>query len=577
VGFHNVVAFLRHWTIEVPATLGFWEFAGISCASVTLASLLATFLVRRFAPPAAGGGVLPVKLAFWRDFGDVPLRTGLVKFAASALTLGGGVSLGPEGPVVQVGASAMSAGAGALGVARQRRRLYSASGAAAALAAVFNAPMAAIAFVLEEIIGDLSSRLIGAVLLAAAAGAFVAHALIGPQPAFQVATLESPTLFGALLCPLVAAAGAAGGVAFQCGSLATRRLFLKRTLTGTFTGAGGANAGGGAGAGGFVARWLAPALGALGTWAAGMAAFAWTGSTGVFGIGYGDITGAISGAFVWHAALVLAAAKLVASFLASGSGGCGGIFAPSFCIGGLFAAALSAAVAAATDGVAGGAFTLTAADNAMLVMTGMCAGFVAVVRAPVTAILLIFEVTRQFETVPFLLVAALVASVVSRHLVKEGMYDCMLRQDGDDPLRVLPPRDYRRWLEMPVGELANFRPVTLDAAQVLTAGAAGAAALRDALATYRFNCFPVVDVAVGGTVRGMLTRPAAELALATGEVPRLEPAVWAEPSVPLGAAQDLLVESPANVLCIGAGKLVGILTLHDLVRAQETLQENARE
>lgn len=540
VGFHAVVERIHHFTIGRLAEHGIGVFLAGSFAAVVGASLLATFLIKGFAPEAAGGGVLPTKLSFWKDFGYIRLRTGVVKFLASAITLGGGVSLGPEGPVVQVGAAAMSAGAGALGVPKQKRRLFCASGVAAAIAAVFNAPLAAIAFVLEEIIGELSSRLIGGVLLAAVAGALVAHALIGPQPAFQAGALDDPSWWGVLLCPVVAALAGAGGAAFQKGALATRGRM--RGLT-------------------WLPRWLTPTAGALGTWVLGVLAFWWTGSTGIFGIGYDAVTSAISGDFVWHAALVLAVAKLVASFLAVGSGGCGGIFAPSFFIGGMFGAAVAAG--------AGLFLPLTGSDKAMLAMAGMCAGFVSVIRTPVTAILLIFEVTHQFVMVPFLLVAALVSQVVSRRLEKEGMYECMMRQDGEDPHRVLPPRDYRKWREMPVGELANFRPVVVS--DLSEAG------LKTALENYRFNCFPVQGA--DGTITGLLTRPEAMLALATKQPPKLEPAVWAEASLPLGNAQIRIIDSPSNFLCIGVEehrKLVGIFTLHDLLRGQETLVESDR-
>jgi len=560
VAFHEVAEHGHRWLFTAAGETkagaaatgaGDWTdfatFAGWTLLLITGASTGAALLTRRFAPEAAGGGVLAVKLAFRRDFGSIAPRVGAVKFIASALTLAGGVSLGPEGPAVQIGAAAMSGGAGAFGVAKHKRRLFCACGAAAALAAAFNAPLAAIAFVLEEIIGALSSRFTGAILLAAVAGALVVHTVSGPQPAFQInpTELADPSWFGVLLCAPVAAVAALAGAAFQAGALATRarvRALRHRRFP----------------------TWFAPVAGALGTWVFGLAAFWWTArcgapNTGVFGIGYEAVTDAISGRLLWHAALVLGAAKLIASFLAAGSGGNGGIFAPSFCIGGLFAAA------AAAFAVHFGA-PLTRSDYAMLVMSGMCAGFAAVVRAPVTAILLIFEVTQQFVMVPFLLVAALLGKVLAQVFSKEGMYARMLRQDGEDPWRALPPGDFRKWAEMPVGELANFRPVTLSDLSP--------AALANALDQHRFSCFPVVGT--DGSVRGVLSRTAAQLALATNATPVLEPPVWASPALPLSSAQARFMESPSNFLCIGERThkhLVGILTLHDLLRGQGTLLE----
>jgi CIC family chloride channel protein len=123
-----------------------------------------------------------VKLNYWKEFGTAPKRIALVKFVAGVLSIGGGQSLGREGPTVQIGSNMSSTIAGWLGVSKQNRRAASAAGAAAGLAAAFNAPLASVAFVLEEVIGDLNSRSLGPVLLAAVIGAFIVHAFIGAQP-----------------------------------------------------------------------------------------------------------------------------------------------------------------------------------------------------------------------------------------------------------------------------------------------------------------------------------------------------------------------------------------------------------
>lgn len=535
VGFHALVERIHHYTIGALHDVDPLWFVIGSLVSVVGASLLATFIVAKVSPAAAGGGVLPTKRAFWRDFGFMEARTAIAKFLASAITLGGGVSMGPEGPAVQMGAAGMSAAAGAAGVAKQKRRLYCAGGAAAALAAVFNAPLAAIAFVLEEVIGDLGSKLVGGILLAAVVGALVAHAVIGPQPAFQIASLQDPTWLGVALCPIVAIVASLGGVAFQKASLAVRGRM--KTLQ-------------------RVPAWCRPAVGSLGTWVFGCTAFFITGRTGVFGIGYTDVTAAIGGDLVWTTALILALAKLVATFLAVGSGGCGGIFAPSFFLGAMFGGAVA--------GLANLFLPLTDSDVSMLVISGMCAGFVAVIRTPITCILLIFEVTHQFVIVPFLLLATLVSRVVSRRWEKKDLYEAMMHQDGENPHHVLPPRDFRKWRQMPVGSLATFRPVV--ATDLSSHG------LTALLASQRHQCFPVQGA--DGVVTGLLTRNEAEHAIATGQAPKLEPAVWVDAEQSLARAQNLLIESPAGFLCLGNAeqkRLAGVFTLHDLLRGQEAL------
>lgn len=535
VGFHSLVEHLHHFTIGALHTVGGVWFAIGSLACVIGASLLSTFIVKQISPAAGGGGVMSTKKAFWKEFGFMEGRTAVAKFLASAVTLGGGVSLGPEGPVVQMGASAMSSASGAAGVAKQKRRMYCAGGAAAALAAVFNAPLAAIAFVLEEVIGDLSSKLIGGILLSAVVGALVAHAVIGPQPAFQIAGLHDPTWLGVALCPIVAVVASLGGVAFQKCSLEVRgRMKALRR----------------------VPDWCRPIMGALGTWIFGCAAFFLTGRIGVFGIGYADVTAAIGGDLVWTTALILAFTKLVATFLAVGSGGCGGIFAPSFFLGAMFGASVA--------GLADLFLPLTRSDYTMLVVSGMCAGFVAVIRTPITCILLIFEVTHQFVIVPFLLIATVVSRVVSQRLEKEDLYEGMMRQDGENPHHVLPPHDFRKWREMPVGALATFRPVVITDTSP--------EALRELLKTSAHHCFPIQSA--DGAITGLLTRAEAAHSVSSGTPPRLEPALWIDAEHTLAQAQRVLIESTTGFLCIGDEKqkrLAGVFTLHDLLRGQEAL------
>ena len=147
---------------------------------VILSSALAVgWLLSSFCTESVGSGIPQLKAAFWKDFGFVPWRIAWVKFLAGVLSIGGGFSLGRECPSVQLAGAVGSNLAGLLGEPKQARRLGAAAGAAAGLAAAFNTPLAAVTFVLEEIVQDLNSRLLGGVLLASVLGAFVAHAIIG--------------------------------------------------------------------------------------------------------------------------------------------------------------------------------------------------------------------------------------------------------------------------------------------------------------------------------------------------------------------------------------------------------------
>ena len=210
-----------------------WSHAGFMAGSfvmIVVTSLIAGFLLSRFCPEAAGSGIPQLKLAFWKDFGYVPAKVVWVKFVAGILTVGGGASLGREGPTVQLAGGAASQLAGRLGIAKNGRRLAAACGAAAGLAAAFNAPLASITFVLEEIIEDLNSRMLGSILYAAVLGALVVHAFLGSQPAFSLRQIDVPTWRGYLLSPLAATLASVAGVVFQVGALGIRRGFKHRRV-----------------------------------------------------------------------------------------------------------------------------------------------------------------------------------------------------------------------------------------------------------------------------------------------------------------------------------------------------------
>lgn len=549
-GVVGLVAVTFHWFVEGLYSVGIERASHLTPTGFLLTSffwvmscsLLASLLVHHFAPEASGGGVMPTKMAFWKDFGVMPLRTAVVKFIASGLTLGGGVSMGPEGPSVQIGASTASAIATQAGTAKQQHRIFCAAGAAAAIAAAFNAPLAAILFVLEEIIGDLNTKLISGILLAAVAGSLVAHAFIGPQPAYQVAELGNLSWKAYLLCIPCAMLATVLGVCFQKGAMAMRRRLKGKDLA-------------------KIPNWIVPCLGGLASWVIGAAVFLSCGELGIFGIGYHDITQAISNELSLKACLLLMGGKLLATLIAVGTAGCGGIFAPSFFIG-----AMSGAVTAL---LAGFAFHLSPSDHAILVLVGMCASLGAVIRTPLTSIFLIFEVTHQFPIIPFAVLATLTSQLLARRLQHEGMYEEMLRQDGHNPERVMPPRDYSRWKSMHVGSIAQYEvhDVPLNDMGVLD----------QTLRSRKYGRFPARGAA--GELLGVARREELEALLKTGQAPRVEAAKWVRPSDTLEQAQAAMLDSPSDFLFVGdeaSGQIEGIVTLHDILRTQQRLGDDGR-
>ncbi|MEO6994351.1 MAG: chloride channel protein [Lacunisphaera sp.] len=538
--FHGLTVWIEAHTIEKLAHTSTLMFCVGTLISVLIGSALASWMIARFAPTAGGGGVLPVKLAFWKEFGVMKKREAMVKLLASSVTLGSGVSLGPEGPSIQIGAAIMSTAAGAAGVAKQSRRAWCAAGAAAGLAAVFNAPLAGIAFIMEEVIGDLHSRLLGTVVVAAIVGALVGHAVLGAHPAFQSPPLGDLSAKAWLYVPVVAILAAFGGTWFQKYSSLLRKKIK-------------------AGRAGRMAMFR-PVYGALITWVAGVSVFLVTGHAGVFGVGYVDITDAMAGKIGLLTAFLLFAGKIVATVGAVGSGGCGGIFAPSLFIG---------AMAGATVGGLGSlALPLGSGELAMLVMVGMAASLGAVIRTPLTCVLLIFEVTNQWVIVPALMLSILISQIVSRWMSAHDIYEDTMIQDGLDPNQVLPPRHFKRWREIPVSALACFKPVTLASLDP--------AALKAQLTATAHHFYPVVGD--DGRVRGVLARREAELAVEEGHEPRIEPPCWIAAKATVGMARTRMVKDGADFLCVGDeanGVIHGVMTLHDLLRGESVLEDDA--
>lgn len=518
----------------------FTSFAFGSFAIVVTTSAAVGVLLNVFCREAAGSGVPQLKVAYWRDFGVVPWRVVWVKFLAGVLSLGGGSSLGREGPSVQLAGALGSCVSGWLGEAKQSRRAAAAAGAAAGLAAAFNTPLAAVTFVLEEIIGDLNSRFLGTILLASVIGAFVVQALIGPQPAFQLAPVSASSWRIYALIPCVAAVASLVGVAFQRASLGLRGRVRKAEG---------------------LPAWSRPVMGGIVAWALGLIVFGTTGKLGVFGLGYDDLSAALRAGLSWRLAGVLLIAKFVATVACYGCGGCGGIFSPTLFLGGMTGLCLA--------GLTDFAYPLTDSEHIVLAVVGMSCCLGAVVRAPVTGILIVFEMTHEFSLVPPLMIAALVSQAFSRRFCARNFYDSLLEQDGHRLERLQPPRDLNSWQNLPVSTIANFAPVSLEDLQVT--------ALEAALRQHPHQCFPVVQQ---GELVGVLTRTEARLAMAENRLPRLEPPVIALPEDTVRRVQKRLIDAPSGFIVVTeprTGRLLGIVTLHDLLRAELSVAEKSGE
>lgn len=530
VVFHQGIHLLYSHTFEAWARESPDTFLWRTLVLMVGVALAVGLLVGKWCPQARGSGIPQLKLAYWKEFGWSSPKIVLTKFVAGVLSIGGGMSLGREGPSVQLAGTLGSAIATRLGVAKSRHRMPAAAGAAAGLAAAFNTPLAAVTFVLEEIIGDLNSRFLGNVLVASVLGALVAHGLLGAQPAFQMSAMDQPGWKVWALTPWVAVCATLAGVLFQWSCLKLRGWSITQKR---------------------LPAWLLPLPAAFMTWAIGALVWTHTGRLGVFSLGYEDLSDALAGDLGWQLALVLLGAKLLATVICYGMSGCGGVFAPTLFFGGM--AGLAAA------GLASLVFPLQNADMVVLAVVGMCSCLGAVVRAPVTGILILFEMTHQFSLVLPLMLGALVSQSISRRMLKTSFYEAVLEQDGHVLHRIIPPRDLESWHQLPASAVASFQPVSLPDLAPAT--------LRDTLASHPYSLFPVV---LDGNVAGVVTRQAMEDALRHGTPPPTVAAVTVQPHETIGSiqAQFLHASVPLILVCDDRKALLGLITPHDLLRAQ---------
>jgi CIC family chloride channel protein len=220
---------------------------------------------------------------------------------------------------------------------------------------------------------------------------------------------------------------------------------------------------------------------------------------------------------------------------------------------------------AVVAGLGGHFLHLNQSDAVLLAAGGMSSCLGAVVLAPVTAILIIFEMTHQFALVPGLMLAGLISQVIARSIHHVNFYDEVLCQDGHDLDHVIPPRDLRSWQNLPISVLANFKPVV--------AGDLSEQALSELLERHPYRHFPIME---DGCLKGIASRAEIAAALAERRPPKIEQAITCQLGQSIRESQSRLIQSTTGTLVItdeSGSKLLGLVTLHDLLRAQLAVAE----
>lgn len=351
-------------------------------------------IVYKFAVEARGHGVPEVMDAVARKGGIIRARVALAKAVASAICIGSGGSAGREGPIVQIG-SAIGSGIGQLfKMSGSRVKILVGCGAAAGISAVFNAPIAGVIFSLEIILGDFAIKTFSPVLLSSVVASVITRAFFGDHPAF---TVPDYSLVSAAEIPLYAILGG------LCGGVA---VMFTKTLSGFET---------------FFDKlkmppMLKPALGGLILGIIGMY------FPQVFADGYETIRLTLYGNMMVWLMLILIFMKILATSLTLGSGNSGGIFAPSLFIGAVTGGAFGYFAHLLLPGI-----TATAGAYALVGMAALVAG---TTHAPITALLIIFEMTSDYRIILPLMVAVVFSTLVARRILEPSIYTIKLIRKG---------------------------------------------------------------------------------------------------------------------------------------------------
>jgi len=375
----------------LPETHGWRLFAVPS-----LVGLLVAVLVIKVFPGIRGSGVNQTKAALYIFNGYIPFRTAIGKFICAALAIGSGQSLGPEDPSLQIGASIASALGRQLEISREKLRLMAPVGAAAGLAAAFNAPISAVLFVIEEVIGRWSAGILGSVVLSAVSSVVIVRWFLGSEPLFRipVTTFKRPTEL--LAYAVLGVAGGLASVAFAK-SIGYLRPRLKALPGWT--------------------QYLQPAVAGL---LVGLIAF--LGAPQIMGAGYDSMDQAMHGQYAWKFLAILAVLKILSSTLSFVSGSPGGMFAPTLFIGAMLGGAVGDLERIFFPHLTGSTGTY--------VLVGMGVLFAGFLRAPMTSVFMVLEVSGNYEIIVPVIVANTVSYLVSRSLQTIPIFDLLTRQDG---------------------------------------------------------------------------------------------------------------------------------------------------
>lgn len=400
--FHLSIRFVFDALRDYQSQQTPWVMLGLMMTLPALGGLFIGLIIQYVEPQAGGGGIPQTKVAYWNNNSILTLKEAFWRFILTVISLGSGGSLGREGPTVHLCASVASQVGQWLNLRKEAFNSMIPVGMGAGLAAAFNTPLAAITFVIEEILlHDYRAKAIAGIIFAAVTAAAVERLVLGSNPVYLVDLPPFDLDWWMLICLPIGLLGGISAHFFVSGLLSTRHVFQNWAA---------------------CPNWGKPAIGGLGMGITGTFVFVITGHDGLFGLGYSDFTDTLSGNIVGVTLVVLFVGKIIATILSFSSGGSGGIIAPSLYIGMMLGGSLGSLLIHFFDlshNIIGGAALL-----------GMGAFFAGAIRVPFTSVLLVYEMTGNYSLILPLMFGNMLAYNIAERLRPTPLHEALLIQNG---------------------------------------------------------------------------------------------------------------------------------------------------
>ncbi len=515
-----------------------------------MGGLVVGLVLRYVSPQSVGSGIPQTKKAYFLDFGVISFRDGLWRMLIGIVSIGTGNSFGRFGPTVFICAAISSTIGQLFGMAKARVQAMVPVGMGAGIAAAFNTPIAALFFVFEQLLSDFSSKALGGIVVAVVIAAIVERSLLGEEAILAINFEPMATEPWMLICLPLGVAAALVGHLFVFLLLWWRQAFRKQNL---------------------LPVWARPAVGGLGVGLIGISVLWFCGENGVYGTGMAELNAAVAGKLGLQALVLLLAGKLLATSFCFGAGGSGGIFAPVLVMGSMLGGVLGVLLLEVFPRVPPEVVQACA-------LLGTGALFAAVIRCKFTSMLIIIELTQNYTLVLPLMAGNLIAYALSYRLRPVPVYDALLLQDGISLKRMPTYIGERDWRNLPVSTIMTYDTVTLPGAEHPPEALAR-------VAQRPHHGYPVMaDDSDRDEVIGMLCHHELEEAIHDGRTETLREMVKGQELIVIHP--DTSIREVANVLVTQdvlqvpvvskkeKNRLVGIVTLHDIARQQNAIQES---